>query len=114
MDVYSEFRKMALASRISADISEKQMVKDMLEIAYEYTGSRMMWNFLSIEEKAEQDRQRTLRHDRVLRSFKDYVMYKFDKDEAAEEFVKAFFELERKELGDFANRLVCDFALEMR
>ena len=113
-NIYMQLKELAMKVCCSPNMEGREKLKRFLNVAHEYTGIRMNWNFMTYDEKEENDRHRTLIHNEALKLIKDFVLYELDREEVSEDFVREFYKLDRKTLGDYANLLVSEFAVNMR
>ena len=85
-------------------------VVDLYKAAVAYTQYRVNWNFYSREQKVDEDKLRTIKHDAFIdrcNSLKRYLEKTMD---------VSWFELDkdRKVVGDFANYVVYKLAVKQR
>ena len=85
-------------------------VVDLYKAAVAYTKYRVNWNFYSREQKVDEDKLRTIKHDAFIdrcNSLKRYLEKTMD---------VSWFELDkdRKVVGDFANYVVYKLAVKQR
>ena len=85
-------------------------VVDLYMAAVAYTKYRVNWNFYSREQKVDEDKLRTIKHDAFIdrcNSLKRYLEKTMD---------VSWFELDkdRKVVGDFANYVVYKLAVKQR
>ena len=85
-------------------------VEDLYKAAVAYTQYRVNWNFYSREQKVDEDKLRTIKHDAFIdrcNSLKRYLEKTMD---------VSWFELDkdRKVVGDFANYVVYKLAVKQR
>lgn len=92
------------------DDTEKELAIDLAKAAYKYTQFRVLWNFYSIEEKAEQDRYRTSAHNAYMDCLRIFLRY----EQRLGKSVPNITESDRKTLGDIGNYLTYKLAVLQR
>jgi len=102
-----EMVKMALSS---GDEDEKELATDLVKAAIKYTGIRASWNYMSINERALDDANRTACHNRLIDCFNIFLRYEGKTGKGTIDMTG----YNRKVVGDVGNRLVCDLAIMMR
>lgn len=80
---------------------------DVIQRAIKYTKFRTDWFYYNLEEKKNNDSYRTSSHNAFIDSLNIYIrnIYK------ELEFTK---DMDRKQLGDLANKIVCSVAISQR
>ena len=90
----------------SRDSDEMEFFKDMMQMALKYTSARFSWNLMTPEEKDENDKSRSITHNRFMDTMNILMRYRKSIDK---EYID-FSDLDRKSFGDIANEIVCYFA----
>lgn len=96
----------------SSDEDATELYNDFLEGAFAYANVRSGWLLLSKEEKMEQDKGRTLKHDSVINRVNILARYleRIGKDVSWREALGE----SRKTIGDFACYVALFYGLEAR
>lgn len=105
-----EFWKLFEQSRKGKDEVGRELAEDLAKAAVRYANYRMDWNFLSIEERAEQDKYRTSSHNRFIDALNIFLRY----ERQHQEDVPDIEGRGRKEVGDIACYLAYRLSLETR
>ncbi len=109
----SEIAEKIKALVISALKSEQEdrvyLAKNLLLKAYDYTGWRVRWNFMTVQECMENDASRTSCHN----AYMDYLNM-FLRNEAKYGDVPDISGSDRKTIGDIGNKLVSEMAIYQR
>ncbi|MCR4657579.1 MAG: hypothetical protein K5770_15340 [Lachnospiraceae bacterium] len=94
------YTKMALCVGKCSLEDKMDFWNDCLKKAAEYTDIRNRWEFMSFEEKMEEDRGRTLAHDVFIDSLN--ILSRIAEREGVDNTWRTELGEERKRIGDFA------------
>lgn len=96
--------------RNKSDDELNSLVNDFYQYAIAYTDYRVKWNFYTREERQDNDRYRTIKHDRFMAAYSKVTNY------LGKLIDVSYFELgtDRKVYGDFANYVVYKLAVKQR
>ena len=99
-----------LYERNKHDEDFMSLVSDFYQFAIEYTKCRVDWNFYSLEQRNDNNKYRTSKHDRFIMSYNSLVRYLGRTMDISD------FDIgeDRKVYGDLANYVVYQLALKQR
>ena len=109
---HEEIIEICLNARCSADEDEAMLLRDLLERALKYTRFRVEWNFYTPAERDGNNDYRTSCHNSFIDALNIFLRYERRIHENLA--IPDLTGYDRKEIGDIANELVCQFAIAMR
>lgn len=109
-DRYNDILLVISSALTSNDEVEVELLNDMAEAAYNYTGYRLRDNFYTREKKNEEDAARTASHNRFMDTLNIFLRY----EKSLGKDVPDLSDLDRKALGDIGNKIVCDLSIRQR
>ncbi len=109
-DKYNEILLVISTAISSNDEIEQELLCDLAEAAYNYTGYRLRDNFYTREKKNEEGEARTASHNRFMDSLNIFLRY----ERSIGREIPDLSDLDRKALGDIGNKIVCDLSIRQR
>ncbi|MBR6380893.1 MAG: hypothetical protein IKS07_04355 [Lachnospiraceae bacterium] len=110
MDKYERILDLVLKAAVSEDETGRELAGELAQKAFKYTEYRMNAVFCDLEKRIEQDGYRTSAHNAYMDSLNIFLRYEASKGKE----VPDLGDMDRKDLGDYANRLVADLAVSQR
>lgn len=93
------------------DETALELYHDLLKAALKYTSFRLQWEVYTNDERAQNDSYRTSAHNAYMDSLNIFLRYMNRLSDSVPTIPEDWT---RKELGDFACKLVCDVAIQNR
>ncbi len=108
-EVYTQILELANGALNSKEEIGMDLLKDLADAAYTYTGYRYKENFYTTEERLALDKSRSICHNHVMDALNIFLRYEKSLGKAVPELPD-----DRKILGDYANQLIADLAIRRR